>query len=86
MKVQLDPASKRILYAMLASPKTPAEVARIYGIPVAGVWKKVSRLEQLGLLREVFSYVDAAGTFRRFFEAVLPIDEADEELEIIIDG
>src|SRR5437867_6377059 len=39
MKVRLDPASKRILVALLASPKTPGEVSRIYGIPVARLGK-----------------------------------------------
>ncbi len=84
MKVQLDPASKRILFAMLASPKTPTEVSRIYGIPVAVVWQKVARLQDLGLLREVFSYVDAGGTLRRYFEAVLPVDVSEEEQELVL--
>lgn len=84
MKVQLDPASKRILFAMLASPKTPSEVSRIYGIPVMLVWQKVNRLHELGLLREVFSYVDGSGTLRRYFEAVLPVDESADERELIV--
>lgn len=84
MKVQLDPASKRILFAMLASPKTPAEVSRIYGIPVSVVWQRVARLRELGLLREVFSFVDADGTLRRYFEALLPVDEAEDDQEIIL--
>lgn len=84
MKVQLDPASKRILFAMLASPKTPAEVSRIYGIPVSVVWQRVARLQELGLLREVLSYVDGDGTLRRFFEAVLPVDEAEEDREVVL--
>ncbi len=82
MKVQLDNASKRILLAMLASPKTPQEVSRIYGIPVAVVWQKVIRLEDLGLLKEVLAFVDANGNLRRFFEAVLPVDESEEELVV----
>ncbi len=84
MKVQLDPASKRILFAMLASPKTPAEVSRIYGIPVNVVWQRVARLHELGLLREVFSFVDANGTLRRYFEAVLPVDESEDDREIVL--
>ena len=84
MKVQLDPASKRILFAMLASPKTPAEVSRIYGIPVTLVWQKVHRLQELGLLREVFSYVDGTGGLRRYFEAILPVDESEDERELVI--
>ena len=84
MKVQLDPASKRILLAMLASPKTPTEVSRIYGIPVNVVWQKVVQLRELGLLREVFSFVDASGTLRRYFEALLPVDASEDEREIII--
>lgn len=84
MKVQLDPASKRILVAMLASPKTPNEVGRIYGIPVAVVWQKVNRLQELGLIREVFSYVDAAGSLRRYFEAVLPVDVSEDEDELVV--
>ncbi len=79
MQVQLDSASKRILIAMLASPKTPQEVSRIYGIPVSTVWQKVNRLEDLGLLREVLAFVDANGLLRRYFEAVLPVDESETE-------
>lgn len=84
MKVQLDPASKRILFAMLASPKTPSEVSRIYGIPVAVVWQKIARLQDLGLVREVFAYVDAGGTLRRYFEAILPVDVSEEEQELVL--
>ncbi len=84
MKVQLDPASKRILFAMLASPKTPAEVSRIYGIPVSLVWQKVARLRELGLLREVFAYVDGDGTLRRYFEALLPVDVSEDEEELVV--
>ncbi len=84
MKVQLDPASKRILFAMLASPKTPTEVSRIYGIPVAVVWQKVARLQDLGLLREVFAYVDDSGSLRRYFEAMLPVDESEDERELVV--
>lgn len=80
MKVQLDPASRRVLYALLASPKTPGQVSRIYGIPVAVVWQKVHRLEDLGLAREVLTYVDAAGQLRQYFDADLPVDEAEDEL------
>jgi hypothetical protein len=84
VKVQLDPASKRILFAMLASPKTPPEVSRIYGIPIAVVWQKVARLRDLGLVREVFSYFDGGGSLRRYFEAVLPVDESEDEQELIV--
>ncbi len=84
MKVQLDPASKRILFAMLASPKTPTEVSRIYGIPVSVVWQKVARLQELGLLREVFSYMGANGSLRRYFEAILPVDESEDEEELVL--
>ena len=85
MKVHLDPASKRILFAMLASPKTPAEVSRIYGIPVALVWQKVARLRELGLLHEVFAFVDADGTMRSYFEAVLPVDVSEDERERVVE-
>ncbi len=79
MQVQLDLATKRILFALLASPKTPSEVSRIYGIPVATVWQKVRRLEDLGLVHEVLTFVDASGELRRYFEADLPIDTSDQE-------
>lgn len=84
MKVQLDPASKRILFAMLASPKTPAEVSRIYGIPVSLVWQKVARLRELGLVHEVFAFVDTNGAMRSYFEAVLPVDESKDEEELVV--
>ncbi len=85
MKVRLDPASKRVLLAMLASPKTPAQVGRIYGIPVSVVWQKVVRLQEVGLLREVLSYIDSTGTLRRYFEAVLPVDTSQDELEKVVE-
>jgi hypothetical protein len=82
MKVRLDPASKRILVALLASPKTPGEVSRIYGIPVATVWDKIRRLQELGLVNMVLTFVDSAGEMRRYFEATLPIDTSEEEVVV----
>lgn len=82
MKVQLDAAAKRILVALLASPKTPGEVSRIYGIPVATVWQRIQRLQELGLVREVLTFVDSAGEIRRYYEATLPIDTAEEEMVV----
>ena len=82
MKVQLDAAAKRILVALLASPKTPGEVSRIYGIPVSTVWQRVHRLQELGLVREVLTFVDSAGEIRRYYEAMLPIDTAEEEMVV----
>ncbi|OGS46772.1 MAG: hypothetical protein A3K66_03985 [Euryarchaeota archaeon RBG_16_67_27] len=82
MKVHLDPATKRILLAILASPKTPKEVSQIHGIPVIVVWQKIRRLEELGIAREVLAFVSATGELRRYFEAELPTDTSDEELTI----
>lgn len=85
MKAILDLASKRILLAMLASPKTPDEVSRIYGIPVSLVWQRVARLQDLGLLREVLSFVDSRGVLRRYFEARIPVDESQDDQEVILE-
>jgi len=82
MKVRLDPASKRILVALLASPKTPGEVSRIYGIPVATVLGKALRLQELGLVHMVLTFVDSAGEMRRYFEATLPIDTSEEDVVV----
>lgn len=82
MKVQLDPATKRILLALLASPKTPGEVSRIHGIPIATVWQKIRWLQDLGIVRATLSFVDTTGQLRSYFEAVLPVDTGDEELVI----
>lgn len=82
MKVRLDPASRHILVALLASPKTPAEVSRIYGIPVATVWERVTRLQELGLVRQILTFVDSAGQLRRYFEAILPIDVSEQEMVV----
>lgn len=82
MQAQLDPETKRILLALVASPKTPSEVSRIHGIPIAVVWQRVGRLQELGLVRQVLIFVDSAGELRRYFEANLPIDTSDEELII----
>ena len=82
MQVRLDPASKRILVALLASPKTPVEVSRIYGIPVATVWEKIRRLQELGLVHLLLTFVDSSGEMRRYFEATLPIDTSEEEVVV----
>jgi len=82
MQIQLDPATKRILLALLASPKTPKEVSQIYGIPVILVWQKIRRLEELGIAREVLCFVSATGELRRYFEVELPVDTSDDELTI----
>lgn len=80
MNVRLDATSKRILVALLASPKTPVEVSRIYGIRVATVWERIRRLQESGLVRQVLTFVDSAGQMRQYFEAVLPIDVSHEEM------
>ena len=82
MQVRLDPASKRILIAFLASPKTPIEVSRIYGIPVATVRERIRRLQELGLVHMVLTFVDSTGQMRQYYEAALPIDSSDEELVV----
>jgi len=80
MQVRLDPAAKRILLALLASPKTPAEVSHIHGIPITIVWQKIRWLEELGVVRETLAFVSSSGEVRRYFEAELPVDTADDEL------
>lgn len=82
MKVQLDPATKRILLALLASPKTPGEVSRIHGIPIAVVWQKIHWLRDLGIVREAFAFLSSSGEFRRYFEADLPVDTAEQEVVV----
>ena len=82
MQAHLDPATKRILLSLLASPKTPKEVSQIHGIPVILVWQRVRRLEELGIVREVLCFVSATGELRRYFEAELPVDTSDQELTI----
>jgi DNA-binding Lrp family transcriptional regulator len=82
MKVNLDAASKRILVALLASPKTPSEVSRIYGIPVATVWDRIRRLQELGFVNQILTFVDSAGEMRRYFEAVLPVDTSEDEVVV----
>ncbi len=85
VKVRLDPTTKRVLLAMLASPKSPAQVSRIYGIPLVVVWQTVNRLREIGVIREVFSYVDATGSLRRYFEAVLPVDASEDDREVVLE-
>ena len=85
MKVRLEPTTKRVLLAMLASPKTPAQVSRIYEIPMVLVWQTVNRLRDIGVIREVFAYVDASGNLRRYFEAVLPVDASDDDREVVLE-
>jgi len=82
MKVRLDPDSKRILIGLLGSPKTAGEASRIFGIPIAVVWEKLRRLQELGLVHLVLTFVDSSGEMRRYFEGVLPIDTSDEEIVV----
>jgi hypothetical protein len=82
MKVRLDSDSKRILIGLLGSPKTAGEVSRIFGIPIAVVWEKLRRLQELGLVHLVLTFVDSSGEMRRYFEGVLPIDTSDEEIVV----
>lgn len=82
MQVRLDPASKRILVALLASPKSPGEVSRIYGIPVTTVWQRIRRLQELGLVHEILAFVDSGGEMRRYYEGTLPIDTSTEEVVV----
>src|SRR5947208_16686970 len=80
MQVRLDPASKRILVAFLASPKTPIEVSRVYGIPVATVRERIRRLQELGLVHMVLTFVDSTGQMREYYEAAWPIGSSAGEL------
>jgi len=82
MQVRLDSASKRILVALLASPKTPGEVSRICGIPVTTVWQRIRRLQELGLVHEILAFVDSAGEIRRYYEGSLPIDTSAEAVVV----
>ena len=82
MKVRLDPVSKRILLGLLGSPKTAGEVSRIFSIPIAVVWEKLRRLQELGLVHLVLTFVDSTGEMRRYFEGVLPIDTSDQEIVV----
>ena len=82
MQVRLDPASKRILVALLASPKTAVEVSRIYGIPVATVRERIRRLQELGFVHMVLTFVDSTGQMRQYYEAMLPLDSSEEEVVV----
>ncbi|OGS48602.1 MAG: hypothetical protein A3K68_05665 [Euryarchaeota archaeon RBG_16_68_13] len=82
MKVRLDPDAKRVLLALLASPKTPGEISRIHGLPIAVVWQKIQWLMEIGIVRETLSFLTSTGEFRRYFEADLPTDTADQEIVV----
>ncbi len=75
--LELDAESKGILRATLASPKSVAQLTRIFGLPFSQCWETVSRLESLGLLRCVFTYVSRDGRTVRYYEAQLPVDAMD---------
>src|SRR5207302_9909989 len=82
MQVRLDPASKRILVALLASPKTAVEVSRIYGIPVATVRERIRRLQELGFGHVVLMFVVSTGHMRLYYDAMLTIDSCVEEFVV----
>ena len=75
--LDLDPKSKEILRATLASPKSVPQLTRIFGLTFSECWEKVSKLESLGLLRCVFTYVSRDGRTVRYYEAELPVEPMD---------
>lgn len=45
-----DPESQRILIAVVAKPKTTAEIEKEVGLPQSTVYRKISELKECGLL------------------------------------
>ena len=76
-EVDLDETAKGILMATLASPKTPGELSRIFGLSGSIVVDYLELLEHLGLVRVVLSYFGRDGRIVRYYEADLPIDTSD---------
>ncbi len=81
VEVDLDATAKDILLATLASPKTPAELSRIFGLSGSVVVDYLELLERFGLVRVVLSYFGRDGRIIRYYEADLPIDTSDLEVE-----
>lgn len=79
--VDLDTTAKQILLATFASPKTPVELSRILGISGAVVVDYLELLERFGLVHVILSYLGRDGRIVRYYEADLPIDTSDLEVE-----
>jgi hypothetical protein len=48
------------------------------------VWERLRRLQELGLVHMVLTFVDSSGEMRRYFEGILPIDTSDQEIVVEI--
>lgn len=81
--LELDAESKGILRATLASPKSVAQLSRIFDIPFATCWERVARLEGLGLLRCVFTFMTRDGRSVRYYEAELPVESEASPLRLV---
>jgi len=67
-KEDIDEYDRKILIGTSTSPKTPIELSRIYGIPVAICYERVRQLEAKGYLHLVLTIVTSKGKTLRFYQ------------------
>ncbi|HDD60612.1 MAG TPA: hypothetical protein ENF69_06705 [Euryarchaeota archaeon] len=70
-KLLTDPQLMRILVATSKSPKTVQELSMMFGIPIAGCYRKVKELEEEGLLEKVDKILTPRGKRVARFRSVL---------------
>lgn len=70
-KLLTDPQLMRILVATSRTPKTVQELSAMFGIPIAGCYRKVKELEDVGLLEKVDKILTPRGKRVARFRSVL---------------
>jgi len=68
-RISEDETDRRILYGASTSPKTPMELSRIFGIPIAFCYQRLHVLESQGKIRNVLTVVNRKGKILKFYEA-----------------
>lgn len=70
-RIFIDEWSARVLAATMFTARTPNEISRLFGIPVAICHSKAIDLERRGLLKRVRTVLTMDGREHRFYHCAL---------------
>ncbi len=70
-KHQIDEWSAKIIVATMSTARTPNEISRMYGVPVAVCHSRAIALESRGLLKRVRTVISMDGREHRFYQCKL---------------
>ena len=85
ISVARDEYARKILMGTSTAPKTPAELSRIYDIPIATCYERIRYLEAKGFIERVLTLFTREGKVLRFYsrtaKQIPPLDE--EQLAVV---